>query len=90
MLVCLGEAIGYGDMEGTDPGAQWLHELSDIGGPERLDVNPDVLVQLALHLLRHVGRARELFLLLLLPFGDGLGKELRLRRLQQQPQNMYN
>ena len=36
MLVCAGEAIGYGDMEGTDPGAQGLHELSDIGGPDRL------------------------------------------------------
>ncbi len=36
MVVMSGESIGYGDMPGTDPGAQWLHELSDIGGPERL------------------------------------------------------
>ncbi len=36
MVVISGESIGYGDMRGTDPGAQWLHELSDIGGPERL------------------------------------------------------
>lgn len=36
MVVISGESIGYGDMAGQDPGAQWLHELSDIGGPERL------------------------------------------------------
>jgi acetolactate synthase I/II/III large subunit len=36
MVVVSGESIGYGDMPGKDPGAQWLHELSDIGGPEKL------------------------------------------------------
>ena len=36
MLVVAGESIGYGEMDGPDPGAQWLHGLSDIGGPARL------------------------------------------------------
>lgn len=36
MVVISGESIGYGDMPGKDPGAQWLNELSDIGGPEKL------------------------------------------------------
>ena len=36
MVVIAGESIGYGEMPGQDPGAQWMHELSDIGGPERL------------------------------------------------------
>ena len=36
MLVVAGESIGFGDMDGSDPGYQWLHGLSDIGGPTRL------------------------------------------------------
>ncbi|MDA1174682.1 MAG: thiamine pyrophosphate-binding protein [Chloroflexi bacterium] len=36
MVVVSGESIGYGDMPGKDPGSQWLQELSDIGGPEKL------------------------------------------------------
>lgn len=36
MVVISGESIGYGESPGLDPGAQWLHELSDLGGPEHL------------------------------------------------------
>jgi acetolactate synthase-1/2/3 large subunit len=36
MMVMAGESIGYGEMDGVDPGPQWLQELSDIGGPTRL------------------------------------------------------
>ena len=36
MVIISGESTGYGEAPGQDPGAQWLHELSDIGGPERL------------------------------------------------------
>ena len=36
MLVVAGESIGYGEMDGADPGAQWLGGLSSIGGPTRL------------------------------------------------------
>ena len=35
LVVLAGESIGYGEME-VDPGAQWLHSLSSIGGPSRL------------------------------------------------------
>jgi acetolactate synthase-1/2/3 large subunit len=36
MLVVAGESISYGDGGATDPGAQWLAGLSEIGGPTRL------------------------------------------------------
>ncbi len=37
MLVCAGESIGYGEMEGQDPGSQWgAGGLGEIGGPARL------------------------------------------------------
>ena len=37
MLVCAGESIGYGEMEGTDPGSQWGGGgLGEIGGPARM------------------------------------------------------
>jgi acetolactate synthase-1/2/3 large subunit len=36
MLVIAGESMGYGEMDGPDPGAQWLHGLTDVGGTARL------------------------------------------------------
>ncbi len=35
LVVLAGESIGYGEMD-IDPGPQWLHSLSSIGGPSRL------------------------------------------------------
>jgi hypothetical protein len=39
MLVATGERIGFGGGGATDPGAQWLVGLSEMGGPTRL-LNP--------------------------------------------------
>lgn len=37
MVVCAGESVAYGeDGRLADPGGQWLHSLSDIGGPAGL------------------------------------------------------
>jgi acetolactate synthase-1/2/3 large subunit len=36
MVVVAGESIGFGEDEGPDPGAQWLGQLADVGGPARL------------------------------------------------------
>ena len=36
MLVVSGEALTYGDQEGSNPGAQWQANLSVVGGPHRL------------------------------------------------------
>ena len=35
MLVCAGESIGFGEMDGPDPGPQWLGTLADNRGPTR-------------------------------------------------------
>jgi len=37
MVVCAGESAAYGENERlSDPGGQWLHDLSDVGGPADL------------------------------------------------------
>jgi acetolactate synthase I/II/III large subunit len=36
MVVFTGESVGFGEEEGPDPGAQWVGNLADIGGPARL------------------------------------------------------
>jgi acetolactate synthase-1/2/3 large subunit len=36
MVVLAGEAIGFGEERGPDPGQQWLRLLADVGGPARL------------------------------------------------------
>ncbi len=36
MVVFAGESIGFAEMPGPDPGAQWLRYLTDVGGPARL------------------------------------------------------
>lgn len=36
MVVFTGESIGFGEDEGPDPGAQWVGNLADVGGPARL------------------------------------------------------
>ena len=36
MVICAGESIAFGEDDGPDPGAQWLHNLADVGGPARL------------------------------------------------------
>lgn len=36
MVVLSGESIAFGEEQGPDPGAQWLRQLADIGGPARL------------------------------------------------------
>jgi len=36
MLVISGESLTYGEEPGFDPGMQWIHNLSIVGGPQRL------------------------------------------------------
>ena len=37
MVICTGETIGFGeDSRVPDPGGQWLHGLSDLGGPAEM------------------------------------------------------
>jgi acetolactate synthase-1/2/3 large subunit len=36
MVVFAGESIGFGEEAGPDPGAHWLAQLADVGGPARL------------------------------------------------------
>ncbi|MBI2090993.1 MAG: hypothetical protein HYT78_20015 [Deltaproteobacteria bacterium] len=36
MVVFTGESVGFGEDEAPDPGAQWIGNLADVGGPARL------------------------------------------------------
>lgn len=36
MIVMSGESLTYGEQQGFDPGHQWIHSLSVVGGPHRL------------------------------------------------------
>ena len=36
MLIVSGESMTYGEQEGFDPGAQWITNLSVVGGTTRL------------------------------------------------------
>ena len=36
MVICCGETSAFGESRPPDPGTQWIHDLTDIGGPAEL------------------------------------------------------